>query len=208
MRFARFGITLERMQPHHIELVRQWRNKDFVLKGMRFRQHISRAAQIQWFEGLDLKANWYFVANSCGVPFAMFHIKDIDWVKRHGEAGGFVGDRGFVGRPEAARAILALMDFAFVVLQLTSLQAHYHPQLRRIALFNQQLGYQVDRLEPDGFACACVSADRYFNCAAAFRAAAQLQHGPAATICDPDESLETRLEELLKANSADFQLQL
>ena len=172
MRFARFGVTLERLQAKHLELVRQWRNSDLVLPNMRFREIIPPAAQIRWFESLDLKANWYFVAYIGEVPFALFHIRDIDWAKKLGEAGGFVGDRGFVARPDAARATLALMDFGFFVLQLEWLQAHYHPQLSRIALFNQQLGYQVERLEPDGFACVSVSADRYFQCAATFRAAA------------------------------------
>jgi hypothetical protein len=142
------------------------------------------------------------------MPFALFHVRDIDALSRVGEAGGFVGEREFVGQPEAAQATLALMDFAFLVLQLKCLQAHYSPRMRKIALFNQQLGYQVDQLEADGFACALVTADRYFERAAAFRAAALRRHGPAAAIYDPDASLVPRLKELECLKLASFELQL
>ena len=208
MRFVRFGVTLERLQHKHLELVRQWRNSDLVRPNMRFRELIFPAEEVRWFEGLGPKTNWYFAAATGEVPFALFHVRDIDWAKGLGEAGGFVGDKMSLGRPEAARATLALMDFAFFVLQLRSLQVHYSPRVRKIALFNQQLGYQIDQLEADGFVCSSVTADRYLQCAAPFRKAALRRYGVTAAVHDPDPLLAPRLEELRRLELADFQVQL
>lgn len=208
MRFVRFGVTLEKLPPKYLEVVRRWRNSDLVRPNMRFREVISSTAQMRWFESLDPKTNWYFVAHTSDLPFALFHIRDIDHANRLGEAGGFVGDKASVGRPEAARATLALMDFAFFVLELRSLRAHYNPRMQQIAHFNQQLGYQVDWLEADGFVCSSVTADRYLQCAAPFRAAALEKHGTTAAIFEPDPSLARRLEELCRLTLVDFKLQL
>ena len=208
MRFARFGVTLERLQRRHLELVRQWRNNDWLLPHMRYREFIRPEDQIRWFQALDLGNNWHFVAHIRNVPFALFHIKDIDWTKGNGESGGFVGDRGFIGRPEPACATLALMDFAFFILQLKSLQVHYKAQLQRVARFNEQLGYQIVRLEADGFSCASVTAERYLKCAAAFRKAAESLHGSSGILSDPDPWLAARVEQLRTLRLADFELQL
>ncbi len=208
MHYTRFGVTLERLRRQDIDLVRQWRNSDVVLPYMRYRKFIHPAEQIRWFEALDPVKNWYFVAHAREVPFAMFHIRDIDRANGCGESGGFVGHRSFIGRPEPARATLALMDFAFLLLQLKSLQAHYNSQLQRVARFNERLGYQIVRLEADGFSCARVTAERYLKCAAAFRRAALALHGPSAILCDPEHALSEWVEQLRTLKLVDFHLQL
>src|SRR5215510_89076 len=111
MRFSRFGLTLEKLQHQHLELVRQWRNSDRVLPYMRYRKLIQPEDQLRWFHALDPATNWYFIAQIRDVPFALFHIKNIDWKQECGESGGFVGNQEFIARPEPAQATLALMDF-------------------------------------------------------------------------------------------------
>ena len=102
MRFTRFGITLGKLQRQHLEQVRCWRNSDLVLPYMRYREVIQPEDQVRWFEAIDPAKNWYFVAYKWDVPFALFHIRDIDWSKAFGESGGFVGDPNLLGRPEPA----------------------------------------------------------------------------------------------------------
>jgi UDP-4-amino-4,6-dideoxy-N-acetyl-beta-L-altrosamine N-acetyltransferase len=208
MRFARFGVTLESLAPAHLELVRQWRNSDWVRPHMRYRSVVGPQDQVQWFKTLDPRNNWYFVAQIEEVPFALFHVKNIDWVEGSGESGGFVGDAGFIGRPEPAQATLALMDFAFLVLELRGLKAHYRPELERIARFNAQLGYQILKEETDGFVCAHVTSDRYFTNAAAFRKAAIARHGASAVLNEPDTWLAERVERLQTSLLPDFELRL
>jgi RimJ/RimL family protein N-acetyltransferase len=194
MRFARFGVSLEKLQAEHLEMVRRWRNSDWVLPRMRFRAPIAPDDQTRWFDALDRRNNWYFVAHLQGVPFGLFHIKDIDWARGCGESGGFVSDPSLIGRPEPGLATLALMDFAFLLLQLQSLEAQYHSGLPKIANFNRQLGYQVLREGADGFVRACVTAEQYFARAALFRHAAAALYGDTAILTAADPWLTRRIE--------------
>lgn len=208
MRYSRFGVTLERLERRYLELVRQWRNSAWVRPYMRYRAVVAPEDQARWFDSLDPRCNWYFTAHIAEEPFALFHVKALDRDRGCGEAGGFVGDPEFIGRPDLARATLALMDFAFLLLRLRWLEAQYKPDLHRIVRFNDQLGYRVFREEADGFVRARVSADRYFARAAPFRRAAMALHGVTATLVDPDPWLAGQLERHRAALPPDFDLRL
>ncbi len=208
MKFVRYGVTLERMRNEHLEMVRQWRNCEWVLPRMRYREVIEPDAQVRWFSALDPKTNWYFVALSGDIPYAMLHIKDIDWGRRCGEAGGFVGERQFIGTPAAGQATMAMMDFAFFVLQLEALQAHYRSQVESVARFNSNLGYQVVSREVDGFDCAQVTREQYLNAASAFRAAAVSLYGMSAKLLDSDAEMVERVSRPHRFEPPDFKLEL
>jgi RimJ/RimL family protein N-acetyltransferase len=208
MRFTRYGVTLERLEKKDIETVRQWRNSPWVRPYMRYQGFIHPQEQTSWFASLDPRCDWYFIAGVQGAPFALFHVKAIDWTKQCGESGGFVGSSCFIGRTEAAQATLALMDFAFLLLELSSLEAQYHPELNRVVRFNEQLGYRIFRHERDGFVRAHVTADRYFQCAATLRKAAAALHGTAAVLADWEPCLAPAIERRIASPPADFQLHL
>lgn len=173
MKFLRYGIQLERLEARHLEMVRRWRNQDAVRLRMQYRGEISPEAQTEWFRKLDYHTDWYFVATQQASPFGLFHIKAINWEKKSGESGGFVGDPTLIGGIEPGLAILALMDFAFFILGIETLEAKYYPGYREIAMLNRQLGYEVFAVESDGFVRARVSADRYLQTAAQLRKAAE-----------------------------------
>src|SRR5271167_496192 len=185
MRFTRFGITLQRLEPDDLEMVRQWRNSPWVRPYMRHREVIGPNEQTQWFQGLDSERDWYFIARTGDVPFAVFDIKAIDWTAACGESGGFVGNPRFIGCPEPAQATLALMDFGFHLLGLKSLKARYSASLPRIVRLNERLGYVITREGDDGFVYAQVNAERYLRCAASLRTAAVTVHGSAAVLISP-----------------------
>jgi RimJ/RimL family protein N-acetyltransferase len=206
MRFARFGITLQRLEPGDLEMVRRWRNSDWVRPYMRYRKVIGPDDQIKWFQNLDPERDWYFVARAGGVPFALFNIKEIDWSSLCGESGGFVGEPAFRGRPEPAQAALALMDFGFLVLHLATLQARYSPSLLRVVRFNQQLGYTVICEGDDGFLSAQVTAEHYLQCAASLRDAAVTMNGIEAVLTSADPWLLTRIRQSAATSLPDFHL--
>lgn len=209
MRFTRFGVTLERLERRQLESVRRWRNSEWVRPHMRHRAVVQPADQARWFDNLDPRCDWYFCAHvGDAAPFALLHVKAVDWTRKSGEAGGFVGSPDFIGRPEAAQATLALMDFAFLLLNLESLEAQYRVALRKIVRFNEQLGYQVFRHEPDDFLRAQVRADRYFACAQAFRQAAVSLHGTGAALSAADAWLVGHIAGARAPWPSDFQLQL
>lgn len=208
MRFARFGVALERLEHRHIETVRRWRNSAWVRPYMRHTTVVGPADQARWFASLDPSRDWYFSAHVEDVPFALFHVKGVDWARGCGESGGFVGEPAFIGRPEPAQATLALMDFAFLVLGLEALEAQYSAALPRVVRFNDQLGYQVFREEADGFVRARITSGRYFACAAAYRQAAAAFHGVGAALCAPDPWLARHIDRRRAARLPDFRLQL
>jgi|GEM_PF-2816123 len=208
MWFARFGVTLERLEHRHLETVRQWRNSPWVRPHMRYRSVVHPEQHRQWFAGLDAECDWYFTARVADEPFALFHVKAIDWAAACGESGAFVGDPGFIGRPEAGLATLALMDFAFCLLRLRSLEAQYSVELPRIVQFNKQLGYIVFREDADGFVRACATAERYFAGAATFRRAATTLHGTEAVLAAPDAWLAQHIAGQNAASTGDFRLEI
>ncbi len=207
MRFTRFGITLERLEHRELELVRRWRNSDWVRPYMRFRDWIGPEDQEQWFSRLDPLNDWYFTARSEAEPFGLFHIKNVEWKRRCGEAGGFVGNRKLIGCQEPARATLALMDFAFLVLQLETLEARYRISLVKIVLFNEQLGYEQIRQDADGFVRARISAECYFKKAALLRSAAVRLYGSTAFLANRCSLPTDETERRRNRCADDFQLQ-
>ncbi len=194
MRFIRFGITLQRLEPDDLEMVRVWRNGPRVRPYMRYHELIQPEEQKQWFQSLDAERDWYFIARTGDIPFAVFDIKDIDWSAEYGEAGGFVGDSRYIGRPEPGQATLALMDFGFHLLGLKSLKARYSASLDRIVRLNDRLGYVITHQGADGFLYAQVTADRYLRWAAPLRKAAVTAHGSAALLISPTPWLMSRIQ--------------
>ncbi len=208
MRFTRFGITLQRLEPGDLDMVRHWRNSSWVRPYMRYQEVIGPDEQSRWFHNLHAERDWYFVARAGSRQFACFSIKGIDWSLSRGESGGFVGEPAFIGDSEPAQATLALMDFGFLVLRLTTLQARYRANLLRVVRFNQQLGYSVQSRGDDGFLLAEVTAERYLQCAASLRKAAETVNGAAATLASPDPWLLDRVRRFDTPSEHSLELQI
>ncbi len=134
-------------------------------------------------------------------------MKGVDWSRKWGEAGGFVGHPTFIGRPEPAQATLALMDFAFLLLELDALEAQYRTRLPKVVRFNAQLGYRILH-EADGFVRARVTAEEYFAGAAQPREAAAVVHGTRATLSEADPWLASRVDPARARRRHDFELRL
>jgi RimJ/RimL family protein N-acetyltransferase len=193
LRFSRYGVTLARLDRDRVDLVRTWRNGAWVRPFMRHRRRLSEDDQQRWFSGLDPIRDWYFLAEADGGPFALFHVKDVDWQTGSGEAGGFVGHPDLLGGAAPAQATLALMDFAFLVLGLEALYARYRVSLPKMVRFNERLGYRAMEVDGEGFVHARIGAADYFRCASAYRQAAEALFGSSAVLACPGEWLTSRL---------------
>jgi hypothetical protein len=201
MRFLRYGIEFERLGAERLEMVRRWRNQEAVRLRMRYREVITARAQSDWFNSLHAQNDWYFVAVRRELPFGLFHIKEVNWETRCGEAGGFVCSPVWIGAIEPGMAVLGLMDFAFFVLGLDFLEAVYHREYKDISLLNQRLGYEVVKDEADGFVRARVNFARYLESTAKLRKAASLLGGKETCLTDPDGWLAERAKEVNKDRS-------
>lgn len=198
MRFVRYGIELERLEAKHLEMVRQWRNHETVRLRMEYRKKISSEAHTEWFKKLDIYNDWYFVADQNELPFGLFHIKEVNWEGKIGEAGGFVASNELIGGIEPAMGILALMDFAFFILGLDSLEAKYHRGFKGITALNQQLGYEVFAAQPNGFVRARVSSVRYLQATERLRKTAERLGGEQTRLIGTDRWLAEHIKKVNK----------
>jgi RimJ/RimL family protein N-acetyltransferase len=183
---------------HHLEMVRQWRNSEWVNSRMQIRGKIPREAQEAWYAHLHPRRDWYFIALLDKTAFGLFHVKNIVWEEKKGEAGAFVGDPGLIGGPHAASAVLALMDFGFFVLGLQKLEAKYNAEFTAIKTLNAQLGYRVFAEETDGFIRAEVTAERYLETAGRWRAAGEKWGDSRSSLTGTDGWIDRKLEKRRK----------
>ena len=78
MRLLRYGVTLETLKSEHLEMVRLWRNQDYVRNNMQFKELLTRTNQQEWFNSMDHEANLYWVISFNDYPIGLIHIKDVD----------------------------------------------------------------------------------------------------------------------------------
>lgn len=151
MRLSRYGIMLEQLAPDHLEMVRLWRNQDFIRKNMHFSEILSRDDQERWFSELDLEKNLYWVIRTNKYPIGLIHIKDLEVESLTGEAGIFVGEPSYLEMPQPMLAILFMMEMAFYALGLKSLRAKIKSGNTVAINFNRKLGYELVPNQPEGF---------------------------------------------------------
>jgi hypothetical protein len=141
MRLEAYGIKLRSICQEDLEMVRQWRNAPHVRENMEFREVIHPADQQKWFADLDAERNLYLLASHDDHPFAVLHVKDIDWESKSGEAGIFVGDEGYLSTFLPVLAVLAMMDLVLVDMGMSRLEAKVRSDRPEILDFNRHLGY-------------------------------------------------------------------
>ncbi|MDP6908803.1 MAG: hypothetical protein QF371_04815, partial [Flavobacteriales bacterium] len=78
MRLSRYGIVLETMTADHLEMIRLWRNQDYIREKMQFQELLSRTDQQAWFKTLDADTNLYWIIRYKKYPIGLVHIKDMD----------------------------------------------------------------------------------------------------------------------------------
>lgn len=151
MKLTRYGIVLETMTADHLEMVRLWRNQDYIREKMQFQELLERSDQQHWFESLDPQTNLYWIIRYNDYPIGLVHIKDVDTELAQGEAGIFIGEPSFLKMPQAMLAILFMMELAFYAFGLKQLQAKIHHLNHKAIRFNCDLGYELSPDQQEGF---------------------------------------------------------
>jgi UDP-4-amino-4,6-dideoxy-N-acetyl-beta-L-altrosamine N-acetyltransferase len=138
-----FGIHLKRIEECDLELIRFWRNSDYVKQYMAFRDYISPEMQLAWFKRIDNKYNHYFLIIVENTPVGLANIKDIDYEEKRGENGIFLSSPELVDGDLGVRAIILLLDFAFNQLGLTQLHQTIIKANRAAQNLNKHLGVNI-----------------------------------------------------------------
>ena len=136
-----YGIKLKRLEWEDIEMVRMWRNSDFVRKYMLYKDYISIEMQKKWFYSISNDRNYFFIIYLENYPVGLTEVKNIN---------NKVGNLGiFFATPEVLknvpmlsyRVIFSMVDLAFTQLKLEKLEASVYQDNIRAKHFNESFGF-------------------------------------------------------------------
>lgn len=141
MKITRYGITLERMEAHHAELVRQWRNDPKIAKFMFYKGEITNAMQSEWFTSIDNEQNFFFLIHHNNSPAGLINISSIDWENKTAYTGLFIYDDKFLTSDVPVMASLAMLDIFFLLFDLQLVYAKVKGNNSVAHQYNSSLGF-------------------------------------------------------------------
>lgn len=145
------GISIERLREKDIELVRTWRNSQFVKQYMNFRETITPEMQSNWFKNINNFNNFYFIIHYKNEKVGLGNIKNVDWEKKQGEAGIFITKQKLIGSILPIVGSLTLSDIVFKIFRLEHIVAqirHDNPRSKKLSkLMGSKLAEGQEGLE-------------------------------------------------------------
>lgn len=146
---SKYGITLQKISISDLELIRSWRNSDYVKQYMVFQDHITSEMQLNWFHKIDNLNNYYFLIIQNNEAIGLANIKDINHDLKTGESGIFMKSEEYTNSDSGVRATLTLLDFAFLTLNLVRLFQTITKANKAAQNFNKHLGVTITLTEND-----------------------------------------------------------
>ena len=141
MRITRYGITLERLQPAHAEMVRNWRNDPKIQQFMFYKGEITATMQKEWFASIDNEQNFFFVIIYKQAPVGLINISSIDWENKTAYTGLFIYEEKFWGSDVPVMASLAMLDVFFILFDIQSAYAKVKGNNMVAHNYNSSLGF-------------------------------------------------------------------
>jgi RimJ/RimL family protein N-acetyltransferase len=154
-------IQLIPLSTEHLELLRNWRNKNHVRAFMDFQDTISIDQQKRWFENLNKRENKYFIFCDSLEPVGLVNLKNITAFTA--EAGLFVGNEKFLGTGVAMQASITLLDLAFFKLKLANVTAKVKKENRNARLYNSFLGFRQQAMLNNEFVIMSLTKENYLE---------------------------------------------
>lgn len=201
-----YGVTYHRLQPRHLETLRYWRNQEFIRNTMQFRDYITPAMQLKWFEKINNKFNYYFLIEHNGKKIGLINCKDTEPDSRVAEGGIFIWEKEYWGTPIPAFASLTLLQAVFEIFQTGEASvATVACDNKRALEFNFMLGYEIKEKTPDGnYYKLYLSKEKYMShCKKLIRAAGILHKEDAEfkMEAEPADNLVDEVNEYLRGRS-------
>jgi RimJ/RimL family protein N-acetyltransferase len=116
MKITKYNITLKRLESSDLEILRDWRNSDYVNSRMIATDYITVEDQLNWFKTINNDQNYYFIAEYNNEKVGLIHVKNISQNK--GEGGIFLASEKFENGDLVPRMIMCFNDFIFEDLKL------------------------------------------------------------------------------------------
>ncbi|GIV29855.1 MAG: hypothetical protein KatS3mg028_0921 [Bacteroidia bacterium] len=195
-----YGLTYIRVREEDIELIRYWRNRDFIRHTMQFQEYITPSMQKQWFEKINNKYNYYFLMEYENKKIGLINCKDTD-ANRVAEGGIFLWEKEYWNTPIPALASLTMLEAIFEEFEsgdtsiITVLKTNTHA-----LKFNQYLGYSIF-YENERIYKLKLTKEDYYAKTYKLKKAAQILAGKEQSqiqiIAEPSELLDDKINEYL-----------
>lgn len=201
-----YGVTYHRLRPEHLEILRYWRNQEFIRNTMQFRDYITPAMQLRWFEKINNKFNYYFLIEHQGKKIGLINCKDTEPDSRVAEGGIFIWEKDYWGTPIPAFASLTLLQAVFEIFKTGEASvATVACDNKRALDFNFMLGYEIKEKTPDGnYYKLYLSKEKYMShCKKLIRAAGILHRDDAEfkMEAEPADNLVDEVNAYLRGRS-------
>ncbi|MCL1959610.1 MAG: GNAT family N-acetyltransferase [Spirochaetes bacterium] len=163
MKWERYGITLHRLTPDKLELVRNWRNDPKISQYMFFKDYITPEMQLEWFNRINNDSNYYFIIEYNKQEIGLANTKDIDKEKKCGEGGIFIYEDEYLNSDIPFRVSFCGSDFDFEELKLDYKYARIVAGNKRAVQFNKALGYEIKASEDGDSILATLTKENYYK---------------------------------------------
>jgi len=160
-----YGIKYIRVTIDDIELIRYWRNQDFIKNTMQFQEYITPEMQLKWFNSINNKDNYYFLIEVDNKKIGLINCKNAHPITREAEGGIFIWDTAYWNTPIPAFASLTMLEGVFELFGAAgSSVATVKKDNTKAIQFNKMLGYEiVSEKENSEFIKLILTKERYFE---------------------------------------------
>ncbi|MFH6955656.1 GNAT family N-acetyltransferase [Pseudoalteromonas sp. XMcav1-K] len=150
MKLSNFSVELHPLKEEHLELMRSWRNSDFVKQYLHFQGEITEEMQRNWFYSLNESNSYYFLMHNGSEYFGSCGLKNVNAQRREAEGTIFVGEERFVGGLDSIKAIFIMYEFAFSYLGVDKIVGDIISSNKRAIRFNKLLGFNIAKPDENG----------------------------------------------------------
>jgi RimJ/RimL family protein N-acetyltransferase len=161
--FEKYGFKFTRANEGNIELIRNWRNSEFVSSNMLSQSHISFEEQVNWFKNLDKDNNYYYIAqNSTSLEYiGVAYVKLIG--NNVGEPGFYLVKEEFENTSVSIIIQFAFLDFTFNTLGLELLPTKIKKDNINAYKFNLAFCKLIQEKSTEDIYYFEISKENYFN---------------------------------------------
>lgn len=146
-----YGIIYKRVTLEDIEILRYWRNQNYIRSTMQYKEYITPNMQKKWFESINNKYNYYFIIEHQQKKIGLISCKDAEPNSNVAEGGIFIWDKNYWGTSIPALASLTMLQAVFDVFQSGEASIATVACNNKVALdFNLNLGYEIKEKTLDG----------------------------------------------------------
>ena len=159
-----YGLKYTRIAESDLELVRYWRNQDYIRNVMQYKEYITPQMQKTWFKKIDNKSNYYFIIHHNGNKIGLINCKETGSNLHIAEGGIFIWEKKYWGTNIPAFASLSMLQAVFEIFKSgTSSMATVAIENEKALSFNKMLGYEIVGATEDG-SCykLLLTIERYF----------------------------------------------